>query len=73
MMRLREIRTRKLLTAGALAQKSGLSASAVFKIERGEHAPSLATIGKLAAFLEVNPEEVEEFKAAIEKAAKRGA
>jgi transcriptional regulator with XRE-family HTH domain len=71
-MRLREIRTRKLLTAGALAKKSGVSAAAIFKLERGEHAPSLATIGKLAGVLEVNPEEVEEFKAAIEKAAKRG-
>jgi transcriptional regulator with XRE-family HTH domain len=72
MMTLREIRTRKLLTAGALAKKSGVSTAAIFKLERGEHAPSLATIGKLAGALEVKPEDVEEFKAAIDKAAGRG-
>ena len=71
-MRLRELRVKKLLTAGQLAEKSGVSGAAIFKLERGEHSPSLATIKKLSEALGVNPEEVEEFKAAIDKAAKRG-
>ena len=71
-MKLREARAKKLLTAGQLGSEAGVSESNVYKIERGEWLPSLATVRKLAGVLGVNPEEVEEFKAAIDKAAKRG-
>lgn len=70
-MKLREIRAKKLLTVRELARKAGVSEAALFKIERGEHAPSLTTIRKLSEALGVEAMEVEEFKAAIDKAAGR--
>ncbi len=66
-MKLREIRRRKLLTVEELAKQSGLSAATIHKIEQGAWLPSLASIRKMAPVLGVDPMEVEEFKAAIEK------
>lgn len=71
-MKLREARAKKLLTAQELATKSGVSEVLIYKLEAGAWLPSLPTVRKLAGVLEVDPEEVEEFKAAIDKAAKRG-
>jgi transcriptional regulator with XRE-family HTH domain len=69
-MKLREARARKLFTVRDLAQQSGVSESTINKIEQGAWLPSLKTVRKLADILKVDPNEVEEFKAAIEKASK---
>jgi transcriptional regulator with XRE-family HTH domain len=68
-MRLSEARANKLLTVQALARVSGVSASNLYKIEAGQYLPSLNTVNRLAEILEVAPQDVEEFQAAIEKAA----
>ncbi len=62
---LREIRRRKLMTAEGLAKASGVSARNLSRIENGETRPTIATIKRLQDVLEVNWEEVDEFKAAI--------
>ncbi|HPC72557.1 MAG TPA: helix-turn-helix transcriptional regulator [Treponema sp.] len=66
-MKLKEARKRKLLTVEELASQSGVSVSAINKIEQGAWLPSLKTIRKIAPILGIEPVEVEEFKAAIEK------
>lgn len=71
-MKLREARARKLLTAQELAQQSGISESAVNKIEQRAWLPSLKTVRKLSKVLKVEPTEIEEFRAAIEKRAGTG-
>ena len=71
-MNLREARARKLLSAKELATKAGISESNIYSIEHGAWLPSLATIKKLSAILEMDPMEVTEFKAAIEKSAGKG-
>ena len=67
-MKLREARARRLLTAQELAKQAGMSDSTHYHIERGGWSPSLKTVRKLSAVLGVDPMDVEEFKAAIEKA-----
>ena len=71
-MRLREARAKKLLTARELAEQSGVSETNIYRIEHGKWLPSLPTVRKLSRVLAIGPEEVEEFKAAIDKAARRG-
>jgi len=66
-MKLKEARKRKLLTVEELASQSGVSVSAINKIEQGAWLPSLKTIRKIAPILGIEPVEVEEFKATIEK------
>lgn len=46
-----------------------MSESTINKIEQGAWLPSLKTVRKLADILKVEPTEVDEFKAAIEKSA----
>jgi len=70
-VKLREARAKKLLTARDLAKQARVSESNVYRIERGEWLPSLPTVRKLTGVLGINPEEVEEFAAAIQKAATR--
>jgi DNA-binding XRE family transcriptional regulator len=67
-MKLSEARAQKLLTVQALARASGVSASNLYKIEDGQYLPSLNTVNRLAEILEVAPQDVEEFQAAILKA-----
>ena len=56
--RLREVRTRRLLTQEELAQKSGISPSTVANIERDHREPHFRTIRKLAEALGVDPTEL---------------
>jgi DNA-binding XRE family transcriptional regulator len=70
-MKLSEARAQKLLTVQALAKVSGVSASNLYKIEAGQYLPSLNTVTRLAEILEVAPQDVEEFQAAILKAGGR--
>jgi predicted transcriptional regulator len=72
-MKLREMRAKKLLSALELANKSGVSETNIYRIEKGVWLPSLSTVRKLSDALGLtSPEDVDEFKAAIDKAAKRG-
>ena len=68
-MKLKEVRARRLFTVRALAKQSGVSEASIHSVEQGKWLPSLGTIAKLSEALGVKPEEVEEFKAAIDKAA----
>ena len=72
-MNLREARARKLLSARELGAQAGVSESNIYAIEHGGWLPSLATVKKLSNVLGIEPSEVTEFKAAIEKSAGKGA
>lgn len=69
-MKLREARAKKLFSAQQLAKLSGISETNIYRIEKGKWLPSLATVRKLSEALDVKPEGVEEFQAAINKASK---
>ena len=56
--RLREVRTRRLLTQEELAEKSGVSPSTVANIERDHREPHFRTIRKFAKALDVEPTEL---------------
>lgn len=51
---LRSLRTERGLTQEALAERSDLSVDGIRRIERGAFSPSLETIGRLCAGLEVS-------------------
>ena len=70
-MRLVEARARKLLTAAGLAKKAEVSLDTIYGIEQGRTLPSLTTVRKLCAALEVEPTEIEEFQAAIDRTSKK--
>ncbi len=53
--KLREARTRRLLTQEELAEKAGISAATVVNIERNNQEPHFRTIRKLAKALDVDP------------------
>jgi len=61
-MRSRETRATKLVSVRELAEKSGISETNIYRLE----------LRKLSQALEIKPEEVDEFKTAIDKAAWRG-
>ena len=65
-MRLVELRADRLLSIRGLAQKAGVSQRTVHTVERGITKPTLNTVRKLSAALEIDPREVEEFREAIE-------
>ena len=65
-MRLVELRTKRLLSIRALAQKAEVSQRTVHTVERGLTKPTLETVRKLSEALEIDPCEVDEFRAAIE-------
>ena len=53
--KLREARTRRLLTQHQLAEKAGVSQSTIANIERDNAEPQFRTIRKLAKALDVDP------------------
>ena len=55
--KLKEARTRRLLTQEELAEKAGVSAATVVNIERNNQEPHFRTIRKLAKALDVDPTE----------------
>ncbi len=65
-MRLVELRAKRLLSIRALAQKAEVSQRTVHTVERGLTKPTLETVRKLSEALEIDPREVDEFRAAIE-------
>jgi transcriptional regulator with XRE-family HTH domain len=56
--KLREIRTRRLLTQDELAEKAGVSQSTIANIERDNAEPQFRTIRKLAKALDIEPTEL---------------
>jgi DNA-binding XRE family transcriptional regulator len=66
-MKLREARRRKFYSAIDLAEKAGVSAGTIYAIEAGRELPVLRTARKLAAALEIDPLEVDEFRAGLER------
>jgi transcriptional regulator with XRE-family HTH domain len=53
--KLKEIRTKRLLTQEELAEKAGVSAATVVNVERNNQEPHFRTIRKLAKALDVDP------------------
>lgn len=56
--RLRQLRTRRLLTQKELAAKVGVRWQTISEIESGRQQPRFSTIKALAAALEVEPAEL---------------
>jgi transcriptional regulator with XRE-family HTH domain len=56
--KLREVRTRRLLTQDELAQKAGVSQSTIANIERDNAEPQFRTIRKVAKALDIDPTEL---------------
>ena len=65
---LREVRVRRLLSMRQLAKEAKVAPTTVYLIEAGQRLPHFGTMRKLAAALEVEPSEVDEFRAAMEAA-----
>ena len=55
--KLRQVRTRRLLTQDELAEKAGVSQSTIANIERDNAEPRFRTIRKLAKALDIEPTE----------------
>jgi transcriptional regulator with XRE-family HTH domain len=66
MVTLREARLQALLSMRQLARKAGVSPTTIQLLESGQHSPQLLTIYKLSRALGVNPEEIEEFRTALD-------
>jgi transcriptional regulator with XRE-family HTH domain len=56
--KLKEVRTRRLLTQEELAEKADVSAATVVNIERNNQEPHFRTIRKLAKALDIDPTEL---------------
>jgi transcriptional regulator with XRE-family HTH domain len=56
--KLKEVRTKRLLTQEELAEKAGVSAATVVNVERDNQEPRFRTIRKLAQALDVEPTEL---------------
>jgi transcriptional regulator with XRE-family HTH domain len=56
--KLKEARTRELLTQQELARKSGLGVNTIIRIERNQVEPHFRTIRKLAEALGIDPKEL---------------
>ena len=56
--KLREVRTRRLLTQDELADRAGVSQSTIANIERDNAEPQFRTIRKLAKALDIEPTEL---------------
>ena len=53
--KLKEVRTKRLLTQDELAEKAGVSQSTIANIERNHAEPQFRTIRKLAKALDIDP------------------
>jgi len=66
-MKLRDARRRKFYSAADLAEKADVSAGTIYAIEVGRELPVLRTARLLAATLEIDPLEMDEFRASLER------
>lgn len=71
-MTLRELRLRRFMTLKDLAERAGVGVSTITAIESGRELPAMRTARKLADALEVEPGEIDEARAAQERAIQRG-
>jgi len=67
MTTLREARLQALLSMRQLARKAGISPTTIYLLESGQRSPQLLTIYKLISALGVSPEEIEEFRRALDR------
>ncbi|MEA2514344.1 MAG: helix-turn-helix protein [Thermomicrobiales bacterium] len=65
MKTLREWRAARLLSTKTLAAASGVSNKTIVQIENGRQLPTFRTMQRLSTALDVAPEEITEFAAAI--------
>jgi HTH-type transcriptional regulator, competence development regulator len=56
--KLKEARTRRLLTQTELSEESGVNATTIVRVERNQVEPHFRTIRKLAKALDVEPIEL---------------
>jgi transcriptional regulator with XRE-family HTH domain len=56
--KLREVRTRRLLTQMELAERSDVNPTTIVRVERNQVEPHFRTIRKLAKVLDVDPTEL---------------
>jgi transcriptional regulator with XRE-family HTH domain len=56
--KLKETRTRRLLTQTELAEKAGVNPTTIVRVERNQAEPHFRTIRKLAKALDVDPTEL---------------
>jgi transcriptional regulator with XRE-family HTH domain len=59
--KLKRLRERRYLTQRELAEKAGISADTIVKLEQDRWEPRLRTIRKLAEALDVHPDELTGF------------
>lgn len=57
----------KLLTQEQLAEKSGVSVATIYAIESGRTLPRLSVIARLCEVLGIEPTDIDEFRASIER------
>ena len=65
---LRELRIRRLLSLRELAKRASVAQRTIVEAEAGRQVPRPATMRKIAEALDVDPMEIDEFRAAIEDA-----
>jgi DNA-binding XRE family transcriptional regulator len=65
---LRELRIRRFLSLRAMAKRAGVAQRTIVEAEAGRRVPQLATMRKIAEALDIDPMEIDEFRAAIEDA-----
>jgi transcriptional regulator with XRE-family HTH domain len=70
MKTLREWRLDRLLGVRDLARQADVSTKTIVQVEHGRQLPRLRTIRRLCEALNVQPAEVEEFKAALDELGK---
>ncbi len=63
---LKDARRRRLLSIRTLAERAGVSPTTVYYAENGRRAPGFRAIRDISAALEMDPLEIEEFRAVIE-------
>jgi len=66
MAALRELRIRRLWSQGELARRAGVAVRTIINIETGKRVPRLLTMRRIAEALEVDWNEVDEFRVAVE-------
>lgn len=60
--RIKELRTRRLMTQEELAKKTGLAAATLSRIENNLHSPSISTLKALTKALDVDVTEIIDFE-----------
>ncbi len=69
MVSLREARIRRLLSMRALAERAGVALNTVQFAESGRQVPRFASMRRIAAALEMEPTDIDELRAAIDRMA----